>query len=108
MLASATTDGFKRMGIAFASTERSSYDVSEAINAVTGTDTAVSNKIAVHNSLVDNPNVSGQYQFIYAPYVTVSKVNKDKSMYFYAFVVNTDGTVTISAPAQIAFANVLA
>lgn len=108
MLVSATTDGFKRMGIAFASTKRSSYDVSAAINAVTGTDTAVSNKIAVHNSLVDNPNVSGQYQFIYAPYVTVSKVNKDKSMYFYAFVVNTDGTVTISAPAQIAFANVLA
>lgn len=108
MLVSATTDGFKRMGIAFASSERSSYDVSSAINAVTGTDTTVINKIAVHNSKVNNPNVSGRYQFIYAPYVTVSKVSKDKSMYFYAFVVNTDGTVTISAPAQIAFSNVLA
>ena len=108
MLVSATSTGFNRMGIAFASSQRSNYDISAAINTITGTDTAVSNKIAVHNSVVDNPNVSGQYQFIYAPYVSISKVSSDKSLYFYAFVVNTDGTVTISDPAQIAFANIMA
>ena len=107
MLASATTDGFERMGIAFTSTQRGKEDLSAAINAITGTNTAVSNKIAVHNSKVDNPNVSGQYQYVYAPYVTVSKVSKDKVLYFYAFVVDSDGTVTISEPAQIKFADIL-
>lgn len=108
MLASATSTGFDRMGIAFASTTRNEADVQAAVNAVTGADTEVVNKIAVHNAGVDNPNVSGQYQFIYAPYVKISKVSSDKSLYFYAFVVNTDGTVTVSDPAQIAFANVMA
>lgn len=108
MLASATSTDFERMGIAFAASSRDTSDIQSAVNAVTGADTALSNKIAVHNSKVDNPNVSGQYQFIYAPYITVSKVSKDKSLYFYAFVVNKDGTVTVSDPAEIAFANILA
>ena len=107
MLASATSAGFKRMGVAFASSNRSNDDIKAAVSAVTS-GTATNNRIAVHNSAVDNPNISGQYQFIYAPYVSVSKVSKDKSLYFYAYVVNSDGEVTISNYSKVSFSNVLA
>lgn len=107
LLASATSTDFNRMGVAFAATECIPGDIIDAINTVTS-GTGTSNKIAVHNSRVDNPNMSGQYQFIYAPYASVSKVSSDKSLCFYSFVVNNDGTVTVSEPVQVNFANVLA
>ena len=107
MLVSATSSGFSRMGVAYAVTQRSADDVRSAIQTIVS-GTAVNNKIAVHNSAVDNPNQSGQYQFIYAPYVSVSKVDKSKSLYFYAYVVDKNGNITISAPSQIKFANVFA
>lgn len=107
LLASATSSDFSRMGVAFAKTTRSTDDIETAVNAITsGTDKT--NGIAVHNSLVDNSNVSGQYQFIYAPYVSVSKVDANTSLYFYSYVVNNNGTVTVSAPQTVNFANVLA
>lgn len=107
LLASTTSKNYARMGVAFASEEKTIAQLSSAINAVTA-NTAASNKIAVHNSSVNMPNKSGQYQFIYAPYVAVSKISKDTSLYFYSFVVNTDGDVTISDVQQVNFANVLA
>ncbi|MBR1731973.1 MAG: hypothetical protein IJ725_06035 [Ruminococcus sp.] len=107
MLASATSADFERLGVAFASTSRSADDITAAVKTVPS-GTATINKIAVHNSAVDNPNVSGQYQFIYAPYVSVSKISKDKSLYFYAYVVNGNGDVTISGASKVSFSNVLA
>ena len=106
MLVSATSTNFSRMGVAFSESPCVEDDIRNAVNAVT-TGTAKINKIAVHNSKVDYPNISGQYQFIYAPYVSVSKVSKDKILYFYSYVVNKDGTITVSDAAQVRFSNVL-
>ncbi len=109
MLASATSAGFSRMGVAFAKESKTEAELKGAIEQVT-TGTGTYSKIAVHNSKVDMPNVSGQYQFIYAPYVSVNnqKVSKDTSLYFYSYVVNADGDITVSSPQQVNFSNVLA
>lgn len=97
---------FQRMGVAFALSAKSSAEIESAVNAVTtGTDT--SNKIAVHNSKVDNPNQSGQYQFRYAPYFSRSKA-KDATIYFYTYVVDKDGKIKISEAAQYNMSNLLA
>ncbi|MCR5652810.1 MAG: hypothetical protein K6F88_03325 [Ruminococcus sp.] len=107
MLASAVSTCFVRMGVAYSGSACDADDIKSAVTAVT-TGTGRNNKIAVHNSTVDKPNMSGQYQFIYAPYISVSKVSKDQSLYFYSYVVNNDGTITVSAASQVNFSNVLA
>ena len=107
LLASATSTNFKRMGVAFATESRSVNDIKAAVKSI-NTGTGTSNKIAVHNSRVDNPNISGQYQFIYAPYVSVSKVSGNTQLFFYSYVENNDNTITISQASQVSFSNVLA
>lgn len=107
ILASVTSTDFSRMGVAYAAYPKTEADIKAAVNTVES-GAGVCNKIAVHNSAVDHPNVSGQYQFIFAPYVLLSKVNKDKSLYFYSYVVNEDGSITVSSVSQVKFANILA
>ncbi len=107
LLASATSTNFKRMGVALATENRSDNDILAAINSVT-TGTGTSNQIVVHNSKVKNPNISGQYQFIYAPYVSVSKVSGNTQVFFRSFVENNDGEITLSQVSHVSFSNVLA
>lgn len=109
LLASATSSNFNRMGVAFAAESKTEAQLKGAIAQITtGTDTY--SKIAVHNSQVDMPNVSGQYQFIYAPYVSVNNQNisKNTTMYFYSYVVNAGGDIAVSEAQTVNFANVLA
>ena len=107
LLASATSTNFKRMGVALATENRSDNDILAAINSVM-TGTGTSNQIVVHNSKVKNPNISGQYQFIYAPYVSVSKVSGNTQVFFRSFVENNDGEITLSQVSHVSFSNVLA
>lgn len=94
LLATANSDDFARMGVAFATSEKTQEELAAAVTAIeTGTD-VYDNSIVVHNSTVDSPNVSGQYQFIYAPYL--SKENAVTTLYFYTYVVDSQGNVSVS------------
>lgn len=105
LLASAKSDKFARMGVVFATSQKSETELSAAVLNVTN-GTAVHNTIAVHNSAVDSPNVSGMYQFTYAPYLNKSGANK--VVYFYCFVVDTEGNVKISDVQEINLTNIYA
>lgn len=105
LLATANVDDFARMGVAFATSEKSVAEISNAVSNV-ATDTAVFEGIAVHNSTVDAPNESGSYQFVYAPYV--SKEKADRTLYFYTFVVDTDGKVYVSPEEKVDLKNAYA
>ncbi len=97
LVATAKVDSdYERMGVAFATSEYNEDDVKEAVQQVVSGTARATNGVAVHNSSVGLANPSGQYQFIYAPYLSTSKVNPDLHLYFYAYVVKTDGTVIIS------------
>ena len=102
LLASAIVEKFDRMGVAFAKAEKTQAEIEAAVKAITS-GTAASNKIAVHNSDVTEANESGQYQFIYAPYVTDGYSGK---LYFYTFAVDTDGNVLVSAASEVDYANI--
>ncbi|MGN1130634.1 MAG: hypothetical protein ACI4Q8_04720 [Ruminococcus sp.] len=102
LLATANVEKFARMGVAFATEEKTADDIKSAVANVT-TGTAVSNGIAVHNSTVDSPNESGSYQFVYAPYV--SKEKSDRIFYFYTFAVDTDGNVSVSSVVSVDLTN---
>ena len=93
MLATVTTDSFKRMGVAFARSEADEQVLAEAIRNVQS-GTAQSNNIAVHNSLVNEPNVSGQYQFRYSPNMKLS--NAKGYLYFYTFCETESGEIILS------------
>ncbi len=108
MLATANIGGgtFERMGVAFALSEKTENEIKNAVQEVQ-TGTGTSNKIAVHNSKVDWYNQSGQYQFRYAPYFSISKA-KDASIYFYTYVVDKNGSVKVSDEAIYNMSNLLA
>ncbi len=105
LLATANVEKFARMGVAFATAEKTVDEIAAAVANVT-TGTAASNGVAVHNSTVDTPNESGSYQFTYAPYV--SKDKADKTLYFYTFAVDTDGNVSVSSVVSVDLANAVA
>lgn len=109
LLATAKVDKFARMGVAFATSDKLPKDIESAVLKVT-TDTAVSNKIAVHNSTVDSPNVSGYYQFVYAPYVSkeMATAHAATTLYFYTFVVDTNGKVYVSSGVPVDLKNAYA
>ena len=94
------------MGVAFALSEKTENEIKNAVQEVQ-TGTGTSNKIAVHNSKVDWYNQSGQYQFRYAPYFSISKA-KDASIYFYTYVVDKNGSVKVSDEAIYNMSNLLA
>lgn len=102
LLATANVEKFARMGVAFATSEKSVAEISAAVsNVLTGT--AAFDGIAVHNSTVDSPNESGSYQFVYAPFV--SKEKSDRIFYFYTFAVDTDGNVAVSSVVSVDLTN---
>ncbi|MGN1138831.1 MAG: hypothetical protein ACI4RM_05235, partial [Ruminococcus sp.] len=105
LLATANVDKFARMGVAFATAEKTVDEIADAVTNVK-TGTAASNGVAVHNSTVDAPNESGSYQFTYAPYV--SKDKADKTLYFYTFAVDTDGNVSLSSVVVVELAIAIA
>lgn len=105
LLATANRKDFARMGTAFSLSEKSDGEITQAVTNISsgsGTDS----KIHIHNSGVDAPNLSGRYQFIYAPYIDVSKIPAGRTMYVYAYSVNADGEVLVSYPAQINLSNI--
>ncbi len=95
LLATAGVSSFERMGVAFAKTEADSDSIKQAVANVTSA-TGSYNNIVVHNSAVSDHNCSGQYQFIYAPYLSVSKAENNPELYFYTYAVNADGDTVIS------------
>lgn len=107
LLATADVSSFKRMGVAFAKSGQSREAVAEAVNAVE-TGTAVHNGIAVHNSGVTKANISGQYQFIYEPYMSLVNAKKISSLCFYTFAKTATGEVVISDVAEVNINSVLA
>ena len=94
-------DDYERMGVAFATSEQDKDDIKAAVQEVTSGTARATNGIAVHNSSVGLANSSGQYQFIYAPYISTSKVTQDLNLYFYAYVVKSNGTIIVSDFEQI-------
>ncbi|MBR1750617.1 MAG: hypothetical protein IJ740_07010 [Ruminococcus sp.] len=108
LLATANVEGFERMGVAFSSSAKTKTQIAEAVNSFTTLgSTKVVNKIAVHNSSVDWSNSSGQYQFRYAPYMTISNIPSNASLYFYTFAV-TDNAVVISENVSVPIASITA
>ena len=109
LLATAKVDKFARMGVAFATSDKPKADIESAVLEVS-TGKGVSKKIAVHNSTVDSPNVSGYYQFVYAPYVSKEMAidNAATTLYFYTFVVDTDGRVEVSSGVPVDLKNAYA
>ena len=108
LLATANVEGFKRMGVAFSSSSKTQTQIANAVNSVTDIGTAkVVNKIAVHNSAVDYPNSSGQYQFRYAPSMSISSIPSNASLYFYTYAV-TDNAVVVSDGEIIPVASITA
>ena len=107
MLASANVEKgtFQRMGVAFALSEKTEDEIASAVQSVE-TGSGTNNKIYVHNSKVDQPNQSGQYQFRYAPYFSIDKA-KERTIYFYTYVVTDEG-VKISSAAACDMSNLLA
>lgn len=99
LLATAKTDDFKRIGIAYSTTkDLTKSEIEAAASEITVTDAkshAASNGVIIHNSTVDDYNVSGQYQFIFTPNMKIS-TGKDRTLWFYAFVVDDNGDVTVS------------
>ncbi len=94
-------DDYERMGVAFAASEQDKDDIKTAVQEVTSGTAKAANGIAVHNSSVDLANSSGQYQFIYAPYLATSKVTPDLTFYFYAYVVKSNGTIIVSDSEEV-------
>ena len=106
-LATVKSNDFARMGVAFALSDKSENEIKAAVaNVQNGS--SVYNKISVYNSAVDSPNKSGQYQFIYAPYASATKLSADKTLYFYAFGVDKQGEVKVSGVKTVNISNVLA
>ncbi len=106
LLATANTDGFRRMGVAYALSAKDNEALTEAIENISGNNKAY-NKIGVHFSNVDNPNISGQYQFRYGPYMSINNVPDDKTLYFYTFVETDDG-ILFSEAIPVAVSNLIA
>ncbi len=108
LLTSVTSNDFERMGVVFAISSRSENDIKSAINTV-GEGSQTVNRIHVHNSSVVTPNKSGQYQFIFAPYISASheKVTDELTLYYRSYVVNKSGNITLSEEKQVNIANVL-
>ncbi|MGN1137809.1 MAG: starch-binding protein [Ruminococcus sp.] len=102
LLATANVEDFARMGVAFATSEKSVEEITTAVTNV-ATGTAAFDGIAVHNSTVNAPNESGSYQFVYAPYV--SKDKSDRIFYFYTFAVDADGNVSVSSVVSVDLTN---
>ncbi len=101
LVATAKVDDYSRMGVAFTTAESAEDLVKEAVTEVKSGTKKAENGIVVHNSDVGLANESGQYQFIYAPYIDVGKVEETTKIYFYAYVVKPDGTVIVSPAAQV-------
>ena len=101
LVATAKVDDYSRMGVAFTTSENVEDLVKEAVTEVESGTKKAENGIVVHNSEVGLANESGQYQFIYAPYIDVGKVEKTTKIYFYAYVVKPDGTVIVSPAARV-------
>lgn len=106
LLATASRENFARMGVAIAAAPKDADDISNAVHEVT-TGSAVSDKILIHNSKVDRPNVSGQYQFIYAPYFSASKAPSNSTLYCYAYSVNKNDEVMVSSVQVIDLTTIL-
>lgn len=102
LLASAVVEKFERMGIAFASSEKTADQIKDDVLAITA-GTAKGTNVAVHNSSVTEANESGQYQFVYAPYITNGYNGK---LYFYTFAVNSDNEVIVSAASEVDYATI--
>lgn len=96
LLATANVDGFKSMGVAYAMSARTADDIYDAVTTVSDTSGSY-NKIGVHKSAVDYPNSSGQYQFRYAPRMSISKIKANSTMYFYTYAVTDSGFVVSDA-----------
>lgn len=105
MLATATADSFKRMGVAFARYKTTNEAITSAVLDV-ATGSAISGGVAVSNSKVKSPNSSGQYQYRYNPYMNSSLATG--SLYFYTFCVTEDDEVIISGPIEIDLDSILA
>ena len=105
LLATANVETFSRMGVVFTKGEKDTALLEAAINNVTA-DTDVYQKVAVHNSSVDTANVSGLYQFTYAPYM--AKASAKGELFFYTFAVDKDGNITLSAPTSVNLNNITA
>ncbi len=105
LLATANVEDFARMGVAFGMGEKEADAIKDAINNVT-TGTGVHNKIAVHNSSVDAANISGLFQFTYAPYM--AKAVAQGELYFYTFAVGKNGEITLSDPQAVNLDNLIA
>ncbi|MCH5303269.1 MAG: hypothetical protein J1E41_00270 [Ruminococcus sp.] len=101
LLATTKVSEFSRMGVAFATSECEEDAVKEAVLQVTEKTNKADNGVVVHNSAVELYNESGQYQFVYAPYIDVEKVEKSTKIYFYAYVVKPDGTIYVSDAAEV-------
>ncbi len=108
MIASAKVNSYSRMGVAFKTTEYTDDDVKAAVNEVTSGTRKASNGIAVHNSSVTKMNSSGQYQYLYVPYLSTSLINQDMKIYFCSYVVKGDGTILLSEPQEVKPYNAIA
>lgn len=107
LLATANCKDFARMGVALALSEKTYTEISSAVTTISS-GSGVSSKIHVHNSSVDYPNMSGQYQFIYAPYTAISKIPAGRTMYYYAYSVNQNGEVIVSPAVEVNLSNIKA
>ncbi|MBQ7504899.1 MAG: hypothetical protein IJT79_06255 [Ruminococcus sp.] len=108
LLATANVEDFNRMGVAFSLSSKTNTQIAAAVNSFTTLgSTKTVNGIGVHNSNVDWPNSSGQYQFRYAPYMSISKIPSGSSLYFYTFAA-TDNAVVISDAVQVQIASITA
>lgn len=96
LLATAKVENYARMGVAFGTTAFDEADVVEAATQVTSGTGRGTNGVVIHNSSVQLQNSSGQYQFIYAPYLSTSKVTPNLNLYFRAYVVKNNGDVIVS------------
>ena len=107
LLATADVSSFKRMGVAFALTSKDRESLAEAIGQVTG-GTDVYNEIAVHNSGVTTANISGQYQFIYEPFLKLADIGTKERICFYTFAETAEGEIIVSDVADVKISSVLA
>lgn len=111
LLATAKVENFSRMGVAFSNHPLNKTDIEADAAEVTakGATRAGSHGSVVYNSTVSEPNVSGQYQFLFGPYFQNNETYRDYTFYFYAFVVDASGNVTVfDEPSVVSIANLLA
>ena len=101
MLATAKAGSFKRMGVAYSNAPLSINDIktTAAKDNLCVSERSVKDSatgVIVYTSKVNKANVSGQYQFLFAPYFTGIERFKDFTFYFYTFIVDNNNVVTVS------------